>query len=84
MRTPSPYQIQKRKWEEENYPETEFYLRKFAISGNRIYALRFNGLKDVTHMNSFVLDGYRYNPRRIAYFLINGQWPGKSFTLPWE
>jgi hypothetical protein len=58
------------------------WRKHLAITNNRIY--RLDTMTDVTGQKTIQIDGYEYNLRKIAFFVIHGRWPARNFLLPWE
>lgn len=58
------------------------WLKHIAIVDNRIY--RVDTMTDVTDQKTIQIDNFRYNVRKVAFFVIHGRWPARNFLLPWE
>ena len=57
-------------------------IKHFSILNNRVY--RLDTMTDITDQKYIHVDGYSYNVRKIAFYLIHGRWPARGFLLPWE
>ena len=58
------------------------WLKHIAIVDSRIY--RIKGMRDITDNLEMQVDTYRYNVRKVAFFVLHNRWPAKGFLLPWE
>lgn len=56
--------------------------KHLAIMNNRIY--RIDTMADVTDQQYVMFDGYAYDTRRAAFYILNARWPARGFLLPWE
>lgn len=58
------------------------WMKHIAITNNRIY--RLDNMSDITEQKTLTIEGYAYNLRRIAFYVIHKRWPKRGFKLPWE
>lgn len=58
------------------------WTKHIAIINNRI--VRIDTMKDITKQKTICIEGYEYNLRRVAFFMINNRMPSHNFLLPWE
>lgn len=56
--------------------------KHIAVINNRVY--RLDKMIDITDQKHLYIEGYEYNLRRVAFFIIHGRWPARQFSLPWE
>lgn len=58
------------------------WLKHIAVINNRI--IHLDRMLDITEQKTITIDGYSYNLRRIAFYVIHKRWPMRGFKLPWE
>lgn len=57
-------------------------IKHFSILNDQIY--HNDTRRNITKQQYVYIDGYSYNVRKIAFFLIHERWPAHNFLLPWE
>lgn len=67
---------------ETNRVDGKDWLKHIAIINNRI--IHLDRMLDITDQKTLMIEGYNYNPRRIAFYILHRRWPSRGFKLPWE
>ena len=62
--------------------EDHEWLKHIAVFDSKIY--RLDTMSDITHRKRIMIEGYEYNIRKVAFYIIHGRWPSRNFILPWE